>query len=112
MKRSKAITGILTYICILSFGTGIGILVVHNHGDVFSQAVVFLTLFGAPFFVSGLRNQINKETFTQDLIIGVTAVFFAGLVLFLTSYQGMATVASISIFITLILKLIRNRDPR
>ncbi|MEA1970224.1 MAG: hypothetical protein U9N37_01220 [Thermodesulfobacteriota bacterium] len=110
MKKYKTITGILTYLCILSFGSGVGILLLYNHGDTFSKFIVFLTLFGTPFFISGIRNQINRDTFTQDLIIGVTAVFFAGLVLLLSSYEAMASVASIAIFIALILKLIRNRD--
>ena len=112
MKKYKTITGILTYICILSFGSGIGILLLHNHGDTFSKFIVFLTLFGTPFFISGIRNQINRDTFTQDIIIGITAVFFSGLVLLLSSYEAMASVASIAIFITLILKLVRNRDSR
>jgi len=110
MKQLKAVTGILTYICILSFGSGLGILLLHNHGDVFSRCVVFVTLFGTPFFVSGIRNQIRRDVFIQDLIIGATAVFFSAGVLLLSSYEAMATVASLSIFITLILKLLRNRD--
>lgn len=110
MKKNKAVTGILTYICILSFGSALGILLLHNQGDIFSRCIVFITLFGTPFFVSGVRNQIERDIFIQDLIIGSTAVFFSGAVLLLSSYETMATVASISIFITLILKLIRNRD--
>ena len=102
----------LTYFCILSFGAGIGILVLHSQGDVFSQVIVLLTLFGTPFFVSGFRNQIDKETFIRDSIIGVSAACVNGLVLLLSSYQGMATVAAFSIFIILILKLVKDRTRR
>ena len=110
MKKYETITGILSLICILSFGSGTGIILLYNHGDAFSQFVVFLTLFGTSFFISGIRNQTNVDIFIQDLIIGVAAVLFSGLVLLLGTYESMALVASLSMYAIAILKVTRNRN--
>ena len=109
MKKFETITSILSYICILSFGSGTGVILLYNHGDSFSLFVVFLTLFGTSFFVSGIRDQTSVDIFVQDIIIGVVAVLFSGAMLLLGTYESMAGVSSISIFVIVIFKLTRNR---
>ena len=110
MKKFETITGILSLICIISFGSGTGVILLYNHGDSFSLFVVFLTLFGTSFFVSGIRDQTNADIFVQDIIIGVVAVLFSGVMLLLGTYESMAAVSSLSIFVIVIFKLTRNRN--
>jgi hypothetical protein len=109
MKKYETITGILSIISILSFGSGTGIILLYNHGDLFSLITVFLTLFSTSFFISGIRNHTNVDSFIQDLIIGITAILFSGIALLLGTYESMASVASLSIYAIVILKVTRNR---
>lgn len=104
MKKYETITGVLSLICILSFGSGTGIILLYHNGDAFSKLVVFLTLFGMSFFISGIRNQTNVDIFMKDLIIGVAAILLSGLVLLLGTYEGMALFASLSIYAIAIFK--------
>ena len=108
MKKYETITGILSLICILSFGSSSGIILLYNHGDAFSLFVVFLTVFGTSFFISGIKNHTNLDIFIHDFIIGVAAVLFSGLVLLLGTYESMALVASLSISAIAIIKSMKK----
>jgi len=106
MNKYETITGILSYICLLSFALGTGIILLYNHGDTFSLVVVFLTVFGTSFFISGIQSRtIDVDMFVPDLFAGIAAVLVSGIVLFLGTYETMAVVTPMCIFAIVIFKL-------
>ena len=110
MKKHGTITGMLSFICIISFGSSTGVILLYNQGDSFSLFVVFLTLFCTSFFVSGIRDEINADIFFQDIIIGVVAVLFTGVMFLFGTYETMAYVSSIAIFAIIIFKVTRKSN--
>jgi hypothetical protein len=86
MKTQEAITGVLGFICLLSFSAGVGTIVLYNRGDVFSLIVVFITVFSTPFFFSSIKNKHEYfDDFIDNIFVGTLAVIVCALGLLGTS---------------------------
>jgi len=107
MNKIELLSGIFGFICLASLSIGVGTILLYNQGDALSLSVVFLTVFGTSFFISGIKNQnkITVDVFVQDLFLGIGAVLFPAVALWGGSYESMALVASMSIFVVVILKV-------
>ena len=112
MNRYETITGILSWICLLSFASGTGILLLYHQGSTFSLVLVFLTLFSTSFFISGIRSRtIDADMIFRDFFTGIAAVLVSGLMLLLgVPYESMAVVATMSIYVVVLSTLARNRN--
>lgn len=105
MNKYELISVIFAYICLFFLSFGVGTIILYNKGDIFSLSVVFLTVFGTPFFISGIKNKINVDVFIQNVFWGIGGVLFSAAALWGGSYESMAVVAPMSIFVIIIFKM-------
>lgn len=105
MKKYETITSIISLICLITFGSGTGIILLYNNGNLLSHIVIFITLFGTSFFISGIQDHRNIDTFISDISIGVAAILLSGLVLLLGTYETLSLVAPLLIYAIVIFKL-------
>ena len=109
MNKHEIITGLFSFIVLMSFGAGIGIVTLYNQGDLFSLFFVFVNVFGTSFFISGIKNQINIDIFIEDIFLGIAGVAISGIVLFLGTYETLAAVSSFCIFGIAMFKITRKQ---
>ena len=81
MKMQEIVGGLFAWLCMMSFAAGTGIILLYNRGDLFSHFVLFLIVFGTPFYSSFVKNQKDNKTVKNDMLAGTSAVLVCSLFL-------------------------------